>query len=511
MKIEVATRAGRIRGDRTDRVASFKGIPYAAPPVGPMRFKAPAPVATWTGVRDALEFGPQSLQTSADLALMGDPAVIGLMFEPPETVPNSEDCLYLNVWAPSSGGPHPVMVWCHSGGFFSGSGAAQHCNGENLAANSQVVVVTVNHRLGVLGFLHLTELAGAAYAGSGNCGLLDLAAALRWIQQNIAGFGGDPNNVTLFGESGGGAKVGALMSMPAARGLFHRAVIQSGAWARYREPDDATEIAAQVLGYLGLDPRNSNALSEMPAGRFLEAQHAIMKRLIERPQPIDGSIADRHLGPVRDTYVLPEHPHASSASAHVPLLMGTCRDEGTFFLSADPGLQTLDETGLLARVQGLLGEHAPKVIQAYRACNPRATPTDWMIEIITDMIIRMPSISQVERKVALAAAPVYMYMFAHETDVLGGRLRSSHGVEIPFVFDNVGTDPYAGSDPARFELAKRVSALWTAFARTGRPSPEWPPYDCKNRATMVLDVKSQLINDPERARRLIWRDLLQHQ
>jgi para-nitrobenzyl esterase len=515
--IEVTTRCGRLRGDSDGRVATFKGIPYAAPPVGTRRFKPPAPMTPWTGVRDAFQFGPQSLQTSADLALMGDAAVIGLMFEPPQNTPNSEDCLYLNVWVPVGGGPHPVMFWCHSGGFFSGSGAMPHCDGTSLAATAQVVVVTVNHRLGLLGFLHLHELAGEAYSGSGNAGLLDLAAALTWVRDNIAAFGGDPHNVTLFGESGGGAKVGALMSMPRARGLFHRAIIQSGAWARYREPADATGVAGAVLEHLGLNPGDAQGLSDIPAERILEAQHVGMTRLIERPQPIDGSITDRHLGPVRDADVLPYHPRSLQAlelSAHVPLLMGTNRDEGTFFLSADPGLHSLDEAGLLARVRGLLGDEAADVIESYRRLSPRATPTDWMIEIITDEIIRMPSIAQVERKLALGAAPVYMYLFAFETDVMGGRLRSPHGLEIPFAFDNVESDPFAGSDPRRIELSKVVSGAWTAFARSGQPShpqlPEWPAYESQNRATMELDVVSRVLHDPERERRLIWRDLLQH-
>ena len=515
--VEVTTRFGRLRGASDGRVATFKGIPYAAAPLGPMRFKPPAPSIPWAGVREAFQFGPQSLQTSADLALMGDSAVIGMMFEPPENTPNSEDCLYLNVWAPAGGGRHPVMFWCHSGGFFSGSGAMPHCDGANLAAAGQVVVVTVNHRLGLLGFLHLHDLAGDAYLGSGNAGLLDLVAALTWVRENVAAFGGDPDNVTLFGESGGGAKVGALMSMPRARGLFQRAIIQSGAWARYREPEDATDIAFAVFEHLGLDHGDTQGLREVSVQRILEAQHVSMKRLMQRPQPIDGSITDRHLGPVRDAEVLPYHPRsvpALSLSAHVPLLMGTNRDEGTFFLSADPELYSLDEAGLLARVQGLLGERAADVIEAYRRLSPRATPTDWMIEIMTDEIIRMPSIAQVERKLAVGSAPVYAYLFAYETDVMGGRLRSPHGVEIPFAFDNVVTDRFAGSDPRRIELAKCVSGAWAEFARSGRPAcsklPEWPAYEGQNRATMVLDIVSEVVLDPERERRLIWRDLLQH-
>jgi para-nitrobenzyl esterase len=510
--VEVTTASGTLRGLRTQDVAMFRGIPYAAPPIGPLRFKAPQPLAPWRGVRDALEYGPQSIQTSADLALMGAPEVIGLMFEPPEQCANSEDCLYLNVWTPASSGKRPVMVWCHSGGFFSGSGAAAHCEGSRLSARADVVVVTVNHRLGLFGFLHLAELAGEEYADAGNAGLLDLVAALTWIRDNIAAFGGDPENLTIFGESGGGAKVGALMSMPRARALFHRAIVQSGPWARYREANDGTQVAIEVLQRLGLDPRRPSGLAGIPAELISQVQHVTMRSLMGRPAAADGPMADQHIGPVLDGRVLPYQPWSKQAvavSAHVPLLIGSTRDEGTFFLSADPGLSTLDWDGLRARALGLLGDKADSVLAAYREADPAASPADLMVRLITDKIVRIPSIRQAESRLKPGVAPVYMYLFEYETDILGGRLRAPHGLEIPFAFDNAGTDPYAGTDPRRFDLAARVSGLWASFARTGTPAhadvPPWPAYEPEQRSTMVLNLASRVVHDPERERRIIWQ------
>jgi para-nitrobenzyl esterase len=510
--IEVETNRGRIRGRWQSNVAVFKGVPYAAPPVGQARFQAPQPMTPWTGVRDALEFGPQSLQTSADLALMGSNAVVGLLFEPPERVVNSEDCLYLNVWTPATAGVRPVMVWCHSGGFFAGSGAAPHCEGTRLSRHSDVVVVTINHRLGLLGFLHLADVGGERYAASGNAGLLDIVAALTWVRDNISAFGGDPNNVTIFGQSGGGAKVDSLLAMPCARGLFHRAIIQSGAWRRFREPDDASQVAVQVLEQLDLSRKDVAKLSAIPAQQILSVQHQVMKFLIARTQTADGSLADRHLGPVLDGGVLPHHPFSEPAirnSADVSLMIGTTRDEGTFFLSADDQLHALDAAGLRARVEGLVGAQADSLIDAYRTVSPTKSCGDIMIEIITDQFVRMPAIHHAELKSSLLAAPVFMYLFCYETDALAGRLRATHGLEIPFAFDNVDYDPIAGSAATRHELARDISSSWATFARCGVPrspkAPDWEPYDVERRSTMLLKLPSQLVSDPESQRRKIWQ------
>jgi para-nitrobenzyl esterase len=512
--LEVTSASGRVRGRRQADVASFKGIPYAAAPIGPLRFKAPQPVTPWRGVRDALRFGPQSLQTSADLGLMGAGEVVGLLFEPPERIENSEDCLYLNVWTPDICGARPVMVWCHSGGFFFGSGATPHCDGTRLARNEDVVVVTLNHRLGLLGFLHLEGLAGAPYAGSGNAGLLDIVAALRWVRENIGAFGGDPENVTIFGQSGGGAKVNSLMAMPCARGLFHRAIIQSGAWRRFREPDDAIEVAMRVLEHLGVSRTNASRLSDLPAEGLMAAQHEVMKALIARPQAADGSLADRHLGPVRDGNFLPYHPFSEEGvlnASDITLMLGTTRDEGTFFLSADPGLVTLDLLGLEARVAMLVGDRAQALIEAYRQAEPATTPRELMIEIVTDHIVRIPAQRQAERRASLGAAPTYLYIFCFSTDVLDGRLCATHGLDIPFVFDNAADDPLAGSTAARHEMARAASSAWAAFARSGVPTlaqgPDWLPYELERRPVMLLDRPCRLALDPEPQRRRIWERL----
>jgi para-nitrobenzyl esterase len=473
------------------------------------------PMTPWTGVRNALEFGPQSMQTSADLGLMGSRTVVGLLFDRPEQSLNSEDCLYLNVWAPAPAGRGlPVMVWCHSGGFFAGSGASKHSEGSRLSERCNVVVVTFNHRLGLLGFLHLADLGDEEYAQSGNAGLLDIVTALDWIRENIAVFGGDPCNVTLFGQSGGGAKVDSLLAMPHARGLFHRAIIQSGAWRRFRERDDATAVASEVLGQLSVNRGDLRALGDRPVEHILEVQHRTMAALIARPQADDGSLADRHLGPVIDGTVLPYHPFSRQAldnSADVPLLIGTTRDEGTFFLSADEQLTTLDEAGLRARVQFLLGGKADAVIDAYRSITPANALSEVMIEIITDQFVRMPAIFHAESKAAIGQAPVFMYLFEYETDVLENRLRSTHGLEIPFAFDNVDSDPLAGSDVRRHELARYVSGAWANFAKSGAPAhpklPTWSAYEPPDRKTMILGLPSRSLNDPEGARRSLWQRL----
>jgi para-nitrobenzyl esterase len=302
------------------------------------------------------------------------------------------------------------------------------------------------------------------------------------------------------------------LAMPRARGLFHRAIIQSGAWRRFRERDDATSVASEVLRHLGVGRGELHALSHRPVEQILEAQHRTMKALIDRPQADDGSLADRHLGPVLDGTVLPYHPFSREAldnSAEIPLLIGTTRDEGTFFLSADEQLATIDESGLRARVHFLMGDKADAVIDAYRAIAPTNALGDVLIDIVTDQFVRMPAILHAELKSSLRSAPVFMYLFSYETDVLEHRLRSTHGVEIPFAFDNVDSDPLAGTDVRRYELARHVSGAWATFAKSGAPAhaklPPWPMYEPRDRTTMILDLPSRTLNDPEHARRAAWR------
>jgi para-nitrobenzyl esterase len=506
---------GRIRGVRDARGHAFKGVPYGRSAAGSLRLRAPQPPQPWTGELDCSEFGPAAPQTNADLAMMGAPDVMGLLFDPPEWLVRGEDCLNLNVWTPAlDGARRPVMVWLHSGGFFSGTASTHKCAGMNLSAGGDVVVVTVNHRLGLLGFLHLGDLCGPDHEVSGNAGLLDLIAALGWIKANIAAFGGDPDNVTLFGESGGGGKVNALMMTPRARGLFHKAIIQSGPWLRYFTRDQASEVAERALHHLGLAAKDIATLDSLPLERIASAQTATMMELMARPISIDGAQTDRCYGPVCDGDIIPcqpWEPGALDVSRHVPLLIGTTKDEGTFMLSGDPEFPNISEDGLAGRMSMMFGAHGPRILAAYRQIMPDAPSGDVYSAIGTDLFLRMPSIVTAERRIAAAAAPIHMYRFAYETSVLGGRLGATHGIEIPFVFDLVDVDPLAGNDPRRYALADQVRDAWSAFARSGDPNhaglPAWPAYTLDQRATMTLGPDCGVSDDPGRAGRLFWAGL----
>jgi para-nitrobenzyl esterase len=509
------TAYGKIKGISDNHGHAFKGVPYGRAPTGKLRLRPPLAPVPWTGERDCTEFGPASPQTNADLALMGAPDVMGLLFDPPEWLVRDEDCLNLNVWTPAlDGAKRPVMVWLHSGGFFSGTASTHKCSGAKLAEGGDVVVVTVNHRLGLLGFLHLGDLGGEDYRYSGNAGLLDLVAALEWIRDHIAAFGGDPDNVTIFGESGGGGKVNALTMTPLAKGLFHKAILQSGCWLRYWSRDDATALARRVLDELGLTPETLSQIDELPLERIAAAQTAVMGWLMQQPASLDGAQTDRCYGPVCDGDIIPLQPHEPGAAdlwRDVPLLIGTTKDEGTFMLSGDPEFPNVSDDGLIARLDGMFGPAGRDMLAAHQRIQPGATAGVIYSAIATELFLRMPSIVTAERKAETGAAPVFMYHFTYETSVLGGRLGATHGIDIPFVFDTVDVDPLAGVDPRRFDLAVQVRDAWASFARTGAPGhaglPDWPAYDLERRATMTLGLPCELRDDPGREARLFWAGL----
>ncbi len=484
----VSTTAGKVRGAHDGSSYAFRGIPYAAPPVGVLRFLPPAPMTPWSGMRDAISYGhscPQPPERPAGWS--PEPSL-------------SEDCLYLNVWTPAlaDGVRRPVMVWFHGGGFSIGSGSWPVYDGAALARRGDVVVVTVNHRLGIYGYLHLGELAGPEYASSGNAGMLDLVAALEWVRDNIAAFGGDPQNVMIFGESGGGAKVSTLLAMPAVLGLFHRAVVQSGPGLRVRKPVQATESAEQILMALGVGARDRTALAALPTERLLEAQK---KR---------GRMSFTDFSPVLDGTAVTNHPGAaiSDGSAHdVPMIIGCNRDEASLFLAMVPSnddLQSLDEPGLQQRVAHY-GKDAERVIRAYRDGRPDATPYDLLIAMESDRMLRVPSIELAERKLARHKQPVFMYLFCWAAGPLG----SAHGYEIPFVFDNA-RPPVMPESPERSVLAGRMSQAWISFARNVDPSqdalPGWPAYSLAERATMIFDANDcHVALDPFAEGRLAWQ------
>jgi para-nitrobenzyl esterase len=421
-----------------------------------------------------------------------------------------EDCLVLNVWTPDTSGRRPVMVWFHGGGFALGSASSPLYDGARLARSGDVVVVSVNHRLGLLGFLQLEGLFGEEYAGSGNAGVLDLIAALRWVQRNIERFGGDPSCVTIFGESGGGGKVSALLSAPAARGLFQRAIIQSGPPFQFPDAAAATATAQRVLAQLGIDPRRGPApLHEMSAETLLRAQIA----LGAAGGPSPGGML---FAPAIDRRVLfdwPEPALAAGASADVPLLIGTNLDEARFMLMIHPQLRkappALSDDELLERVSPGCDAHAAELVARYRALYPELAAFDLLLKIESEQF-RVRSIRLAEHKTKTAGAPVFMYLFSWVTPRLE-RFGAYHGLEIPFVFDTLGAMPHVAADPEAGVLCRRMQQSWVEFARSGRPAaddvPAWAPYTLDARATMRIDRSFTLERDPLGRERAAWDDV----
>ncbi len=477
----VAVEGGAVRGREDAGVWSFLGVPYAAAPVGPRRWRPPERPEPWSGVRPVTEAGPIAPQAAVGPQIPGDPAV------------QSEDALHLSVWTPGlDDRRRPVMVWVHGGGFTSGTAGSLLYRGDDLARRGDVVVVAVNYRLGALGFLAHPALAPAGGEVFANWGLLDQIAALRWVRDHIASFGGDPGNVTLFGESAGGMSVSALLAVPAARGLFRRAVVQSGPPYTH-DVARAAAAATSLAGALGLEEVSRDALVEVPAADLVGAVAAIQDRRAapgELPLP---------LLPTVDGRVLPAEPRravAGGAAAGVELMIGTNRDEVTFFSLGDEGAARMDEEALLRRVRAMAPATQPEeLVATYRLArsgrSEPVTPRDVWVSAATDVVFRWPSLR-------LAAAhrrhgPAHVYLFSWETPALGGVLGACHALEIPFVFGTFrhpAVAAFSGDGPPAEALSLAMQEAWLAFARTGDPSNHrtgaWPRWDPRHRATMVF-------------------------
>jgi para-nitrobenzyl esterase len=487
------TSAGKIRGVIVDDIRIFKGIPYGAPTSGKNRFMPPVKPAKWSGVRDVLAYGPSAPQRG-------------------NASPQSEDCLVLNVYTPSlNSGKRPVMMWLHGGGFSSGSGSGATIQGANLAHTGDVVVVGINHRLGVLGQTYLGEALGSDFASSGSAGVQDIVLALEWVRENIAHFGGDPNQVTIFGQSGGGRKVATLMSMPSAKGLYHRAIVESGAILRLTTQEDAIRTTNLLLAELDLKPGQARELQNVPFEKLVAADGAVYQKIkMREPGMTENS-------PMVDGKVIPAHPWdpaAPALSAQIPLLIGWTHTEETAYDRPTPEKLALDEAGLRDRVAKRLETGDPNpVIAAYRASNPQATPWDLYILIATDHPRGAYSRELAKRKVVQAGAPVYVYRFDWETPEGGGHMRSPHAVEIPFVFENIKVaGPQISKMPDAFALSEKIAAAWVGFARTGNPNvpalPRWPAYSVDKRDTMLFSNDSHIAQDPDRAARLAMEKAL---
>ena len=494
----VATKYGKVRGATIAGVHSFKGIHYGANPAGVARFQPPSEPKPWTEIASAQNFGdmaPQILSsaTGSDIRIaMGD------IFGPGKV---SENCLVLNVWTPSlEHRRRPVMVWLHGGGYTGGSDGSPTYDGTNLAHKQGVVVVGINHRLNVFGYLYLGGIS-KKYAESGNVGMLDCVLALEWIRDNISSFGGDPENVTIFGESGGGGKVSVLLAMPPAKDLFHKAIVESGSTLRVSTPDEADAAARKYLAQLKIPPNRVDDLQKVP-----------MQDMLDALKSMTGPNSIR-LGPVVDGLSLPRQPFdpdAPAQSANIPMLIGTNGTESSLLLGmGDASLFTLDDATMRAKLKTYLhltdDAKVDELIAVYKKDRPGASPSDLYFAITTDRMMRMNAITQAERKVAQASAPAYMYIFNWRTPILDGKLRSPHGIELAFVFDNTDkTASLNGSAPDVAALAAKVSAAWAAFARTGNPSTPslpWPAYDTQSRATMVFNDESKVVNDPGKEER----------
>ncbi|MBX5206760.1 carboxylesterase/lipase family protein [Rhizobium sp. NZLR11] len=495
----VETADGKLQGVLVDGIVTFKGVGYADSTAGHNRFLPPQKLKPWVGVRDATELGHPCVQENEDLPVWLDP------------MPGSEDCLVLNIWSPEaalSTSKLPVMVWIHGGGYTFGSGGAPMYDGRMVAATGNVVCISLNHRLQAFGFTDLSASGDERFVGSGNAGMLDIVAALQWVHTNIEAFGGDPHNVTLFGQSGGGAKIGTLMAMPVASGLFHRAIIQSGSVFRYRGLAEAEAMSHRMFSILSISPNDISALQNVPADVLLRCGNQIM-----REGSGTGHPAIKY-APIVDGRVIPVAPWRTGApegAFNIPMILGSTIDETVVYSP----LEKLDDASLAEAVANSATVYTPDLARitelapAYRRAFPHLSNSELVVRISTDIGFWKNAIHQAEMQ-SKTGAPVYMYRCDWKTPCFGG-MWGPHGMELPFVIghggygtawdgkDTEAARSEADPDNARFELGDQMLAAWINFARCGNPSiPDlpWPQYDLTTRSTVIFNTKTTVEADP---------------
>jgi len=501
------TATGKVRGYLREGILTFKGIPYGDTTAGSGRFAPPRAPQPWTGVRSAMYYGPVCPQVPRGIEGQDEEF---FLFDY-EAGNSGEDCLRLNIWTPGiqDAGKRPVMVWLHGGGFVAGSCQEHRAyDGERLSRRGDVVVVSLNHRLGPLGFLNLIQF-GEPYAASANLGMLDIVTALEWVRDNIDNFGGDASNVTIFGQSGGGGKVGALMAMPAAKGLFHRAIVQSGSFLRALVPERSEILTRAVLDKLNLSPSQVDKLQSVPLQTLIAAGDAALLKT-HPPTPLAWNrVADiLGWGPVVDGRYLPLHPFdpaAPAISAQVPMLIGTTLNEFTTSLN-HPELEAMTEAEASRRLEAMYEVDPKRILEVFRASHPGAKTFD-LFSLAMSAQVRQGAVIQAGLKAA-QGTPAYLYWFQWKTPELNGRPRAIHCIDLPFCFDNTDrAENLTGGGPVPRALAARVSEAWIQFARTGNPNhgglPHWPAFSAATCPAMIFDNQCTQQNDPDRAERLV--------
>jgi para-nitrobenzyl esterase len=515
----VKTSLGTVRGSVTSEVCRFLGIPYGAPTGGSARFMPPRPAAPWSGIREAQDFGdscpqvplgvsPFARRGPNDPPLAPNPVQQQLMtfFSRRNPEPkSSEECLVLNIWTPATdGAKRPVMVWLHGGGFAVGSGSSPTYDGAHLAKRGDVVVVTINHRLNVFGHLYLGEVAGEAFAQSGNVGMLDVVAALKWVGDNIAQFGGNPHNVTIFGESGGAGKVSVICGMPAAKGLFHKAIMQSGPCLQIADKARGTAIARQLLKDLGISADQAASLQNIDAMKLSAAADAAETKVVPRVLGFGPS----GMIPLVDGVSITHHPfdkEAAPESAHVPFLVGSTQDEAVLFVAPFPKWGQFTDSEIIELAKPMAGARAADAVELYKKLHPQDNNSYLLVDIVTDYWMRQAAWQVATLKAKQKAAPAFVYVMQWPVNA---DLRTPHGTDNFMVFDNINTSPAIEHAAHAQQVADQMSAAWVAFARTGSPNSahlvKWPAYSLDTRANMLFNVQSRVVDDFDKSARQFW-------